>query len=731
MDVEPGELEAGLWGSHDTLEDEIDDAENQLREAEAKESEWNDRQADLEEANELDRRVAEHYQRFYRAANERKDGFVFDLSDLNHDDQENDDVDTTLPNDQDQGERYEATGDTASSKEESDEDEPYRTASQPRTPNQLIEDLERFVATGGSRPLDQDLEDELTAHVVEPAGYSDRNDDVEEKDFDLVLPAIAYPTAFDDQRTTASRHHQLQSRRSSDPELPSHTSTASQSIGRHYNPRSHPQRHTSWSDLLRPTKSPPAGTAVTTAHSIHAIGLGPYGILGQDTQIPFAIATSRPEPIRTEQTVKSENGTFSLAWEENPGTDDADAALPEIFDYVETPSYLNPRDLEDIVQQMSNPPSRNTSGVFGALPAKTRLAAWSWVAEQQKEGEEEEAVGEREDDPPGPPNTLRSGPSSAGHSVPHSPAIEKDFAGLVNAGVDEQDVEDNDEDDGDEDEGDDDDPAETHEQDQDPDPLALSTSAFFPDRQRSYSMPTTTTTTTRTTHDFNLRLHLPTRPDSPYLPHPLSNLSAPEQENFSSHRDSFLLAKQKYQKRPARRSTGLVGGSGLSHEIGRGRGRSVADSANNLTSASPGPGPTIGLTPASTWTEESSNDFCCGSTGSFSATSNRWAGPVGAAGTLERIEDASPPDEFRAQARGWMNAEEEEEKEEEEEGVRGSRVESTGEAERREVRDAADVHGVGSVCAKSASGCWKKAKYLRAEDGTITLRLLDDVASEG
>ncbi|KAK4570550.1 hypothetical protein LTR86_002632 [Recurvomyces mirabilis] len=610
--------------------DEIDDAEDELHEAEANESEWNDRQADLEEADELDHRVAEHYKRFYRAANQRDEAFDFDQEDPNRDEpDDDDDIHTAMPDDQGQVEADQDLGDcvdtpgvTILSKEESDEDEPYCTASQPRTPDQLIEDLERYVAAERSSPLDQEVEDEITAHVVQPAGYSDRNDDAEEKNFDVALPVIAYPTAFDDQPTPAGRHR-LQSRRSWDPEIPSCKTTASQTTGQHDIPQTFPHRRTSWSDFLRPSKSPPAGTAITTAHTIHAIGLGPYGSLGQETRVPFNTATSRPEPIRTEQTVRSDNGTFSLVWEENPGTDDdADAALPELFDYVETPSYINPRDLEDIVQQISNPPSRSTSGVFGALPAKTRLAAWSWIAEQQKKGdeevEEEEASVEREEDPPGPPNTLRSGPSSAGHSMPHSPVIEKDSAGLVEAGVDELDDEDADENDDDVEDQCTDDPAQTLEQDQDPDPLALSTSAFSPDRQRSYSMPTTTTTKPKT-HGLNLHLHLPTRPDSPYLPHPLSNLSAPEQETFSSHRDSFLLAKQKYQKRPVRRSTGPLRGSALSNKIGRGRGRSGADSANNPTSASPGPGPTIGLTPASTWTEEASEktEFRRGSTGSF------------------------------------------------------------------------------------------------------------------
>ncbi|KAI7717433.1 hypothetical protein KC353_g4581, partial [Hortaea werneckii] len=206
--------------------------------------------------------------------------------------------------------------------------------------------------------------------------------------------------------------------------------------------------------ILRPlpAKAAPAGVALT-ATSVHPAEQYKINRIYQHPNARWRhdVYDSR-KPTRTEQTVYSGSTKYQILWEEPPQSDtDSDTTL--IMESSETPQVIEP-DSDSILAHISRSPSP-----MGRL--KTKLAAWSWAKEQEELGLEDEededeagqgggrakatsqlmpaagatcllstrrrspiedAIGS--EGPFAPPNTVRSGASSAQRSAPQTPFLE-------------------------------------------------------------------------------------------------------------------------------------------------------------------------------------------------------------------------------------------------------------------------------------------------------------------
>ncbi|RMX76279.1 hypothetical protein D0869_10858 [Hortaea werneckii] len=208
--------------------------------------------------------------------------------------------------------------------------------------------------------------------------------------------------------------------------------------------------------ILRPlaAKAAPAGVALT-ATSVHPAEQHKINPIYQHPNARWRhdVYDSR-KPTRTEQTVYSGSTKYQILWEEPPQSDtDSDTTL--IMESSGTPQVIE-TDSDSILAHISRSPSP-----MGRL--KTKLAAWSWAKEQKELGMEDEededvagqggggrakaisqlmpaagatcllstrrrspiedAIGSDEG-PPCPPNTVKSGASSAQRSAPQTPFLE-------------------------------------------------------------------------------------------------------------------------------------------------------------------------------------------------------------------------------------------------------------------------------------------------------------------
>ncbi|KAI7297408.1 hypothetical protein KC315_g18471 [Hortaea werneckii] len=202
-----------------------------------------------------------------------------------------------------------------------------------------------------------------------------------------------------------------------------------------------------------PAKAAPAGVALT-ATSVHAAEQHKINPIYQHPNARWRhdVYDSR-KPTRTEQTVYSGSTKYQILWEEPPQSDtESDTTL--IMESSETPQVVEP-DSDSILAHISRSPSP-----MGKL--RTKLAAWSWAKEQEELGmedvEDEDEAGQGgggrakaisqlmpaagatrllstrrrspiedatgSEGPPAPPNTVKSGASSAQRSAPQTPFLE-------------------------------------------------------------------------------------------------------------------------------------------------------------------------------------------------------------------------------------------------------------------------------------------------------------------
>ncbi|KAK1824555.1 hypothetical protein LTR12_000879 [Friedmanniomyces endolithicus] len=251
-----------------------------------------------------------------------------------------------------------------------------------------------------------------------------------------------------------------------------------------------------------------------------------------DPQYGFRPATGKGAATKTAQTVSSGRSTYQMVWEEPAPSEgsESDTTLIE-------PSQ-EPEDGDEESEGRSPSP-------MGKV--KTKLAAWSWAREQQVEAEDSEG-GSRpvlslmrvdtdrrreksEDHPYAPPNTEKhSASSSARHSGPQTPHEQPEVIAEEDDDVQQADDE-----------------AEVDEEDDQPMELRFK-SAFH--RIRSLSMPASTdylTVPGRMLHSTS-----PSSPTAPHappggLPRAMSNLAA-EEARFMSHRDSLDLNHHRIER---------------------------------------------------------------------------------------------------------------------------------------------------------------------------------------
>ncbi|RMY31812.1 hypothetical protein D0866_07036 [Hortaea werneckii] len=202
-----------------------------------------------------------------------------------------------------------------------------------------------------------------------------------------------------------------------------------------------------------PAKAAPAGVALT-ATSVHPAEQHKINPIYQHPNARWRhdVYDSR-KPTRTEQTVYSGSTKYQILWEEPPQSDtDSDTTLI-VEENVETPQVIEP-DSDSILAHISRSPSP-----MGKL--RTKLAAWSWAQEQEELGmgdeEDKDEAGQGgggakatsqlmpaagaacllstrrrspiedatgSEGPPAPPNTAKSGASSAQRSAPQTPFLE-------------------------------------------------------------------------------------------------------------------------------------------------------------------------------------------------------------------------------------------------------------------------------------------------------------------
>ncbi|KAI7277492.1 hypothetical protein KC345_g6595 [Hortaea werneckii] len=224
--------------------------------------------------------------------------------------------------------------------------------------------------------------------------------------------------------------------------------------------------------ILRPlpAKAAPAGPALT-ATSVHPAEQPKIDPIYQHPNARWRhdVYDSR-RPTRTEQTVYSGGTKYQILWEEPPQSDtDSDTTLI-MEENLETPQVVEP-DSDSILAHISRSPSP-----MGKV--RTKLAAWSWAKEQEELGmedeDDEDEVGQGggrgkatshlmpaagatcllsarrrsptdgsnggSKGPIAPPNTEKSGASSAQRSAPQTPFLEcRDEGGQCGIRVEEPD----------------------------------------------------------------------------------------------------------------------------------------------------------------------------------------------------------------------------------------------------------------------------------------------------
>ncbi|KAK0938551.1 hypothetical protein LTR29_009865 [Friedmanniomyces endolithicus] len=239
---------------------------------------------------------------------------------------------------------------------------------------------------------------------------------------------------------------------------------------------------------------------------------------------------------KTAQTVSSGSSTYQMVWEEPVPSESSESDTT----LIEPSEFPEDTDGDSLAGHGNRSPSP-----MGKV--KTKLAAWSWAREQQVEAEDSEG-GSRpvlslmrvdtdrrrersEDHPYAPPNTEKhSASSSARHSGPQTPHEQPEV--IVEEEEDVQQA---------------DDEAEVDEEDDQPMELRFK-SAFH--RIRSLSMPASTdylTVPGRMLHSTS-----PSSPTAPHappsgLPRAMSNLAA-EEARFMSHRDSLDLNHHRIER---------------------------------------------------------------------------------------------------------------------------------------------------------------------------------------
>ncbi|KAK5128272.1 hypothetical protein LTR85_002939 [Meristemomyces frigidus] len=328
---------------------------------------------------------------------------------------------------------------------------------------------------------------------------------------------------------------------------------------------------------LYPLKASPAECAVT-ACTVRAAEQPKVITVYQHPAARYKQDVSDKRPTQTIQTVCSGSSTYQMLWEEPPrSSSDSDMTLFE--ERVDVPDVNEPGGDGPEDSLLAHHISRTPSPM---RKARTKLAAWSW-AKEQEQGEDDDSEtptslmgfdeGVRHrlsllssptvdfEDPPAPPNTGKtSGASSARHSGPQSPYEEEETTEVDHP-------------------NDDDTENERCEDEDDADlPIEL---RFRSTLSRVRSMPASTDYLTVPTPNS---WSLPTSPSgAARVPRRLFNLAA-EEEHFKSHRDSvdlyhrrerkeeelnkqlmatrdsFVLAKTKYDtKHPSAKTAGAGG----------------------------------------------------------------------------------------------------------------------------------------------------------------------------
>ncbi|RMY49674.1 hypothetical protein D0863_15078 [Hortaea werneckii] len=306
---------------------------------------------------------------------------------------------------------------------------------------------------------DPDFEDDIVDRLQDSA--SDREGSYQEDEENLRFPSAEYGQTTDNETGSVynqtplnaeiGRHHQSSDIRPSasiDEGTLNPTSIASESCSSRTGAHSN-QRATS----VHPAEQP----------KINPIYQHPNARWRHD------VYDSR-RPTRTEQTVYSGGTKYQILWEEPPQSDtDSDTTLI-MEENLETPQVFEP-DSDSILGHISRSPSP-----MGKV--RTKLAAWSWAKEQEELGmededdEDEAGQGGRgkatsllmpaaaaatcllstrrrsptdgsnggSEGPIAPPNTEKSGASSAQRSAPQTPFLEcRDEGGQCGIRVEEPD----------------------------------------------------------------------------------------------------------------------------------------------------------------------------------------------------------------------------------------------------------------------------------------------------
>ncbi|KAK0287031.1 hypothetical protein LTR35_004501 [Friedmanniomyces endolithicus] len=251
-----------------------------------------------------------------------------------------------------------------------------------------------------------------------------------------------------------------------------------------------------------------------------------------DPQYGSRPAFGKGAATKTAQTVSSGRSTYQMVWEEPAPSEGSESDT----------TLIEPSEEPEGADEESGGRSPSPMG-----KVKTKLAAWSWAREQQDKAEDSES-GSRpvlslmlvdtdrrrersEDHPYAPPNTEKhSASSSARHSGLQTPHEQPEVIAEEDDDVQQADDE-----------------AEVDEEDEQPMELRFK-SAFH--RIRSLSMPASTdylTVPGRMLHSTS-----PSSPTAPHappsgLPRAMSNLAA-EEARFMSHRDSLDLNHHRIER---------------------------------------------------------------------------------------------------------------------------------------------------------------------------------------
>ncbi|KAK0912003.1 hypothetical protein LTR02_003110 [Friedmanniomyces endolithicus] len=356
----------------------------------------------------------------------------------------------------------------------------------------------------------------------------------------LIMPAI-------DSNHTASPTQQLVSfhqnappttRRLSDPDARSRQDSAPDPVRRRASSMSDFQHLKTRLKLLSfAAKAAPADPAITACSvriaespRLNTVYEHPGPQYGSRTAIGKGAAT------KTAQTVSSGRSTYQMVWEE-PAASEGSESDTTLIEPSEVPEDADGDSLAGHGDRSPSPMGK----------VKTKLAAWSWAREQQDKAEDSEG-GSRpmlslmrvdtdrrrersEDHPYAPPNTEKhSASSSARHSGPQTPHEQPEVIAEEDEDVQQADDE-----------------AEVDEEDDQPMELRFK-SAFH--RIRSLSMPASTdylTVPGRMLHSTSPSSSSASHAPPSGLPRAMSNLAA-EEARFMSHRDSLDLNHHRIER---------------------------------------------------------------------------------------------------------------------------------------------------------------------------------------